>query len=122
MCRRQRRDADREQQCRRHQSARHRITENGEHVVFVLAVVQADSCVAETGECLHRVRDQDVGRDQDQAGDDRRLTGRLGRILGFFAHRQARIPAPVDENAQDHRGRDLNGPGLRAITTSSAPA
>ena len=58
------------------------------------------------GERLHGVGDQHVGAHQDQGGDDGRDARGLAGVLGLLADRQAGVPAPVDEDAQDDRRGD----------------
>jgi hypothetical protein len=57
---------------------------------------------------MKKCREQ-VGEQQDDRTQQSRPPRSLVGVPGFLGHGKARIPAPVDEDAQDHASRDLGG-------------
>ena len=83
--------------------AEYRRPERGEHVGRVVGIAQAQPVGADAGEADRGERGEQVRAEQDDGGDHRGLAGSAVAVAGFLVDGDQRVPAPVDEQAQQHR-------------------
>lgn len=76
--------------------------EVGQDVGRVLLGAEAEPSGARTGEGDRRERGEEVGDEQDHGGGDRGPAGGAVAVHGLLVEGDQGVPAPVDEQAQEH--------------------
>ena len=80
--------------------AQHHVLHGEEDVVLVGLVAQPDPVRAHRGVHHHQEGHGDVDYDEDKRRNDGAAAGGGGGVLGLLVHREAGVPAPVDEQCQ----------------------
>ena len=100
---RDRRDADREFDHLGQCGAEHGRSERGEYVGRVVGIAEPQSVGPGPRETDGGERGEQVGAEQQHGRDDGGPARRLVAVLGLLVDGDQRVPAPVDEQAQQHR-------------------
>ena len=79
------------------------VLDREEDVVGVRLVAEAGALFAETRVHHRGDGDSDVGDEQDDGGQQRRAAGDALGVLRLLVEREARVPAPVDEQREQDR-------------------
>ena len=108
-----------DQQAAHHRSecgrAEHSAPENGEHVALVLLVAEFNAVFSNAREGLQRDDDQHIRAEQQERRDNARGPGNPARFLALLVDRSGGVPAPVDEDHQQHPDHQLVERELRRV-------